>query len=72
MQKSHTVRIHNLVFWTPFTPACVFLTTSQGVTLPLGASNQPPINQRKALTFPTGRRTLASILQSVTLDLGPE
>ena len=71
-KKSHTMRTNNLIFWTPSTPACAFLVTSQGVTLPLGARSQPPINQREAVTFPTGHRTLDSILQSVTTDLRPE
>lgn len=66
------MRINNVIFWTASTPACVFLVTSQGVTLPLGASSQPPMDQREAVTFPTGPRTLDSILQSVTTDLGPE
>lgn len=72
IKKSHTVKTDDLVFWIPFTPAFVFLATSQGATLPLGSSSQSLINKREALTFPTGLRTLASILQSVTSDLGPE
>ena len=65
------MRIYCLIVRIRSTPACVFLVTSQGVTLPLGASSQPPVNRLESVTFPTGSRTWASILQSVTTDLGP-
>lgn len=65
------MKIHHLIARIWPTPACASLVTAQGGTWPPGASNQPPVNRMEAVTFPTGPRTWASILQSVTTDPRP-
>lgn len=65
------MRIYRLIARIRSTSACVSLITSQDVTLPLVASSQPPVYRLGSVTFSTGPRTWASILQSVTTDPGP-
>lgn len=65
------MRIYRLIARIRSTSVCVSLVTSQDVTLPLVASSQPPVNRLESVTFSTGPRTWASILQIVTTDPGP-